>query len=218
MEFMLLKYTEYLCNNALMSNMELLNIFNSYRSLNEPISTLNINHDDETMLHILLSIIKGEYIDISYENPNIKSLLEYINYTKKTYKKKNEEIFIGSKILEEFSDISLYDSRLIDFEIYNKQSICKLYFTNVLTYNRELRGTIEEAESANILFTFYNVSDIKFKGTFCVEHFEINKVYENYVHKNNGSSYNFNLLCIANYNYFIVNIICEKVVMSRFDI
>lgn len=224
------EYINFLIQNLIHTNKNFAKKFHAYQIENIYDKGYKITYDDE-LISIIVKILKSgiEYDFSNYEK--LDKLYYYINNFLLQQDKNKVEYTIDdiSRIIDinkknsfkELFDYGFHDSKLIKLEIDPQNSKCRLYLHSVMVCgdkrkNKEYGGEEYDVEVGDIIITFTEVKDIKFIGRFDFL-YGYGDVYSSKEQKIDDSINRFTLLCIVDYERFMMEITFTHVKVEDFD-
>jgi hypothetical protein len=118
---------------------------------------------------------------------------------------------------QELSDYVFEDSNLLKFEVNHKKETCKCFFHKVLLYGDRWKKGIYDVEAVDLVLTLTGVKHIELKGSFDFEFLTLNKVYSSKNIRLSDNNYCVAILCVANYEHFIMEITFSSVSAEEFS-
>jgi hypothetical protein len=220
-----LEYIDFLCNNLIGINSRFAEIYSSHIFFR--LDEFDFYYDDELINFMVNSLKKGSnYEFLDYDK--LDKLLDYIIGIKYLRNKYDSLMLQGDYInkalenkerikISEISDYVLADSKLMKLEINQQKKVCRCFFHNALFYGSKKDKENYDVEADNIILNFREIKEVKLKGTFDMEFLKYNNVYSSNYYKVSDSIYCFELLCIANYEHFIIDITFNDVYVEKYD-
>ncbi len=216
------EYVSGLCIELVYTNKKFGEIYDIYLQ-NHPQRIENAFIYNEEYVNFMVKLLrKGKGYDFS-DYGKLDKVFEYISDILFLHDKRevaiHQEYYINGLLndkrkneIKELSNHLFCDSRLVRFEINQKENVCKLFFYNVTVFKDE-----DNAEAKNIILICEDVKDVTLKGTFDFEFLKGCSVNSYNAYKNSDDLYCFKFLCIANYEHFIIETTFSNIYVEDFD-
>lgn len=215
MEF---EYISFLCHNLLGLNKNFSLHYNEYCK-NHYIKNAKEFSFNEKLVKFMVEILRAGNDYDFLGDERLSDLYEYINEirvlqdVKKVLVNDKDKHITEEKEKEKFSNYCFADSFLLRVELNDEKKEGKFFFYNVTCCD----AIKETVDSVNIIVTFIEIIDLKCQGYFDFEFLKGATGYANKFEKISEGLYKFSLLCIVNYEHFIIEITFSEFTIENFE-
>lgn len=213
-----LDYIGFLCLNLLNLNQNFKSGYEEYWK-NHHIKDEMEFCFQEDLVSLMVEILRGGTNYDFSKDDRLTALFEYISQIGVLEDKRAAYIYdrylngTVKEEREEFSNYSFADSHLLRFELNDRKKEGKFFFYSAI-YSDPIQETVD---GVNIIVTFKDIQSLKLQGCFDFEFLKGARGYADKYEKISEGIYRFAFLCIANYEYFIMDMTFSGLAIENFE-
>lgn len=213
-----LDYLRFLCLNLLNLNQKFKSCYEEYWKSHHIKNEVEFSFQED-LVNLMVEILRGgTNYDFSTDD-RLEALFDYIGQIEVLENKRAAYIYdlqrngTVVKEREEFSNYSFADSQLLRFELNDRKKEGKFFFYSAL-YSDPVQETVD---GVNVIVTFKDIQSLKLQGCFDFEFLKGARGYADTFEKISEGKYRFAFACIANYEYFIMDMTFSGLTVENFE-